>query len=61
MEWHELTGDGAEFPKHGQRVVVRVNNKEREAVFTWTKRNYRFDLPGRKWRRGMTVQMWRAA
>jgi hypothetical protein len=59
MTWHRLTGRGAEFPRHGQRVVVRVDGREREAVFTWTQRNYRFDVPGTHPRDAMSVQAWR--
>ena len=59
MTWHTLTGRDAVFPRYGQRVVVRVGGKEREAVFTWTPRNYRFDPPGRRLTHVLQVEAWR--
>jgi hypothetical protein len=63
MTWHKMTGSGAEFPRPGQRVVVRVNGKEREAVFRWRETTgYRFDPPERKLVHGIAnVREWREA
>ena len=62
-DWHILDRDGSEYPRHGQRVVVRVNGKEREAVFRWRETTgYRFDPPERKLVHGIAnVREWRAA
>ena len=60
MTWHTLDVEGAEYPRDGQLVVIRVDGKEREAIFRWRHIGWRFDPPDRMLLRGIQfVREWR--